>query len=274
MRIAQWYKNTLIFIPLIFSLNFFNIKLFLITLLGFFTLSLMSSSYYIINDLNDYKKDKFHPEKSKRPIASGRIPRPVAAIISLILFIDSILLAFYLSKGFLVAVIILFISAQLYIFYLRDVAFFDIISISINFIIRTLAGVPLINAPAPNTLVLSAFFLSIFLVSGKRISESYIKDLDKYRPSLDKQHKDTLTLMATASVTSTILFFAIYSLETNPLLLVTLPISFYLVLLYFNNVYHNPEKIRNPEKFILDKKIIASLLVWGAILLFSLYFPL
>lgn len=274
MRISQWYKNTLIFIPLIFSLNFFNPLLFLKTLLGFLSLSLISSSYYIINDLKDYKKDKFHSEKSQRPIASGRIPKPIAFLISIILFIDSLLLAYALSTGFLVAAIILFISSQIYIFYLRDIAFFDIISISINFIIRTLAGVPLIKAPAPNTLVLSAFFLSIFLVSGKRISESYLKNLEKYRPSLDKQHKDTLTLMATASVTSTILFFAIYSLETNPFLLITLPISFYLVLLYFNNVYHNPEKIRNPEKFILDPKIIISLAVWGIILLFSLYFPL
>jgi 4-hydroxybenzoate polyprenyltransferase len=273
MRISQWYKNVLIFIPLIFSLNFFNFRLFILTLLGFISLSLMSSSYYIINDLKDYKKDKFHPEKGKRPIASGRISRSVAFFLFLVLFLDSLFLAYLLSTGFLIAVIILFISSQLYIFYFRDIAFFDIILISLNFIIRTLAGVPLVNAPAPTPLVLSAFFLSIFLVSGKRISESYIKDLKKYRPSLEKQHKDTLTLMATASVTSTILFFAIYSLESNPLLLITLPISFYLVLLYFNSVYHDPEKIRNPEKFILDKKILLSLFAWAAILLVSLYFP-
>jgi len=272
LRVEQWYKNTLIFIPLLFSFNFFNLELFLLTLAGFFSLSLMSSSYYIINDLKDIQKDKHHPEKKHRPIASGKIPSLAAFLIFLLLFINSIIIALFLSPGFLISVLSLFILTQFYIFYFREIAFFDIIIISLNFIIRTISGVFIINSLVPYPLILCAFFLSIFLVSGKRISETYIKELKNYRPSLNKQHKDTLTLMATVSVASTIIFFAFYSFNiSKPFLLITLPISFYLILLYFNNVYHNPEKIRNPEKFILDKKVILSLLVWVLLLIIGLY---
>jgi 4-hydroxybenzoate polyprenyltransferase len=275
LRVGQWYKNVVVFIPLIFSLNLFSAKLFIINLLGFFALSFMSSSYYIINDLKDIEKDKNHPEKYKRPIASGRIPKSMAILVSIFLFINSLALAFYLSPGFFVFVLLLFLSSQLYNLFLREVAFFDIIIISVNFIIRAVSGIFLLNIQLSYWLILCAFFISIFLVSGKRISETSIKKLKDYRKSLSKEHKETLNLMATISVASVIIFFSIYSILTSQiLLLITLPVSFYLILVYFHNVYHHPEKIRNPEKFIFDKKIIISLIFWFILLVIALYFSL
>jgi len=272
IRVSQWYKNLLIFVPLIFSFKLFDLNLLIITFLAFISLSLMSSSYYIINDLKDVEKDKNHPEKRKRPLASGRIPKFLAILFFLFLFFNSLSLAFLLSKIFLGFIILLFLFSQLYTFYLRDVAFFDIISISLKFVIRILSGYFLIQTSVEYPLVLSAFFLSVFMVSGKRISETYIQNPEKYRPSLNKQHRDTLRLMATVAVASTIILFTIYTLEiSKPPLLLTLPISFYIILLYFNGVFHNPEKIRNPEEFIFEKKIILSLIVWLLILIFSLY---
>jgi 4-hydroxybenzoate polyprenyltransferase len=273
LRVGQWYKNVVVFIPLVFSFNLFSVNLFIINLLGFFALCFMSSSYYIINDLKDIKKDKNHPEKYKRPIASGRISKSVAILVSLLLFIDSLALAFFLSPGFFLFVLLLFLSSQLYNFFLREVAFFDIIIISANFIIRAVSGIFLLNIQVSYLLILCAFFISIFLVSGKRISEISIEKLEDYRKSLQKEHKETLNLMATISVASVIIFFSIYSIMSSQLLLlITLPISFYMILLYFNSVYHHPEKIRNPEKFIFDRKIIISLIFWFILLVITLYF--
>ena len=273
LRVGQWYKNVVIFIPLIFSLNLFSVKLFVINLLGFFALSFMSSSYYIINDLKDIEKDKHHPEKYKRPIVSGKIPKSVAKLISLLLFVNALVLGFYLSKTFFIFVLLLFLSSQLYNFFLREIAFFDIISISMNFIIRTVSAIFLLSIPVSPWIILCAFFISIFLVSGKRIAETNIEGLKDYRKSLRKEHKQTLNLMATISVSSVIIFFSIYSIMSSQLLLlITLPVSFYMILLYFNSVYHHPEKIRNPEKFIFDKKIIISLIFWFILLIIALYF--
>lgn len=271
IRISQWYKNILIFIPLIFSLNFFNSQLLFITFLGFLALCLISSSYYIINDLKDIEKDKFHPEKNNRPLPSGKISKKSAVLICISLFISSLILSYFLSKAFFISVIILFLSSQLYTFWLRNIAFFDIMVISFNFIIRTVSGVFLLDIPISHWLILSAFFLSIFLVSGKRISEINLENLSKYRPSLNKRHKKFLTLMAIISIALVIIFFSLYAINFKPYILLTLPVSFYMVWVYFNNVYHYPEKIRNPEKFIFDKKILISLLIWGILLILSLY---
>jgi len=273
LRVTQWYKNVVVFIPLIFSLHLFSVKLFVINLLGFFVLSFISSSYYIINDLKDIEKDKHHPEKYKRPIVSGKIPKSVAVLLSLLLFVNALGLALYLSLEFFMFVLLLFLSSQLYNFVLREIAFFDIIIISINFIIRTVSGIFLLKIPVSPWLILCAFFISIFLVSGKRISETNIKGLGNYRKSLLKEHKHTLNLMATISVAAVIIFFSAYSiLSLNPMLLITLPISFYLILLYFDNVFNRPEQIRNPERFIFDKKVIISLIFWFILLIIGLYF--
>ncbi|VVB82623.1 Digeranylgeranylglyceryl phosphate synthase [uncultured archaeon] len=273
LRVGQWYKNLMVFVPLIFSLKYITINLFILNLLGFFALCFISSSYYIINDVKDVEKDRHHPEKNKRPIVSGRISKGTAILISVLLFVDSLTLSWFLSPIFFLFVLGLFLSSQLYNFFLREVAFFDIIIISTNFIIRTVSAIFLLNIQLSYWIILCAFFLSIFLVSGKRIAETEIKELQDYRKSLLKEHKQTLNLMATISVAAVIIFFSIYSILTSQiLLLISLPISFYLILLYFNGVYHHPEKIRNPEKFIFDKKIIISLILWFILVVSALYF--
>src|SRR3989338_7555049 len=99
-RVSQWYKNLLIFIPITFSFNLLNFDFLIKTIFGFISLCLISSSYYIINDLKDVKKDKFHPEKKNRPIASGAVKIHEAGIFSLILFIISISLSINLSVYF------------------------------------------------------------------------------------------------------------------------------------------------------------------------------
>ncbi|HLP47825.1 MAG TPA: UbiA family prenyltransferase, partial [Candidatus Kapabacteria bacterium] len=73
MRVKQWVKNIFIFAPMIFSLRFFHVDYIKKSLLAFFLFSLVAGSIYIFNDCFDKKKDKFHPDKRKRPIASGKL---------------------------------------------------------------------------------------------------------------------------------------------------------------------------------------------------------
>ena len=137
LRVEQWYKNVVIFIPIIFSFNLFNPGLFFLTILGLVSLCFISSSYYIINDIVDLEKDKNHPEKKNRPLASGRINIFLGLFISLVFLNLSLVLAYFLSPFFLLAVLSLFVVSNFYNFYIRNIAFLDIIFISVNFVIRT-----------------------------------------------------------------------------------------------------------------------------------------
>ena len=82
MRIEHWLKNVLIFIPLVFG-GIFTRDSMIYTLIAFFSFSLVSSAVYIINDLKDLEKDRTHPVKCKRPIASGKISTGQGLFLSL-----------------------------------------------------------------------------------------------------------------------------------------------------------------------------------------------
>lgn len=273
LRIKQWYKNTVIFIPLIFSFNLFSSTLFLRILLGFISLCLMSSSYYIINDILDRKKDKYHPEKSKRPIASGKISKIEAIIISFSLFLISSSLAYLLSIYFFYSVLALFLLSQLYNFYVREIAFLDIILISINFVVRAVSGVFIIKVNISYWVILLTFFISVFLVSGKRELELKLKNIDKYRSCFDNSDDNTLNSLSSISIAVTIVFFSIYSiLYERQGLLISLPIAIYVMVSYMHAKKVDPEKVRNPENFIFDKKILFSILLWLIVVVIVLYY--
>src|SRR5574341_1018926 len=78
MRPRQWPKNGFVFVPLLFDRKLGDLNFFLATIAGFVLLCLMSSAVYIINDLADIDADRAHPTKRNRPLASGRLAKPVA----------------------------------------------------------------------------------------------------------------------------------------------------------------------------------------------------
>ncbi len=273
LRVKQWYKNTIIFISIIFSFNLFNLELLALTFLGFISLCFVSSSYYIINDILDVKKDKNHPEKKHRPIASGKIKKSHAITVSIFLFIASVFLSYFLSFYFLLMILLLFVLSQIYSFYLRDIIFLDIILISLNFVIRAISGVFIIKASISPWVVLCTFFISLFLVSEKRSVEISLNKSKNYRPHFEKSDKRILEFLAILSITCVFVFFSIYSILFDRIMLLwSIPIALYIVLLFLHDSYKYPEKVRNPEDFVFDKKVLFSILLWLLVVLITLYY--
>lgn len=272
LRVEQWYKNVVIFISIIFSFSLFNGELIFLTFVGFISLCLASSSNYIINDIIDAKKDRYHPEKKKRPLASGRVNILAALFTVLILLNISFLISYIISLNFLFSIIALFILSQAYTFYLKNIAILDIIVISINFIIRAVSGTFIIQYPISPWVILSTFFISLFLVGGKRSVEISFNNSKKYRLSLKGMNKQTLEYISITSIVCVIVFFSIYSiLNQNPFLLLSLPAALFIIFHYFNDYRESPEKIRNPEKFIFDKKVLLAIIIWAIILVATFY---
>lgn len=277
LRVEQWYKNTVVFVPLIFSLNLFNKELLLLSILGFISICFISSSYYIINDIKDIKKDKLHPEKKKRPLAAGKIDKLTALLISLIMLIASLLIAIFLPFYFLAATLFLFILSLVYTFLIRDIAFMDLIVISINFVTRAIAGTFAIGYANEISywIILCTFFIALFLVSVKRCAEISLINIKEYRPHFSVSDKEALEFVAVFSVTALFVFFSIYSiLHEKPALLLSLPFALYITFMFFHDLHKNPINVRNPEKFIFQKKIFLSLILWFLIIVMALYFSI
>lgn len=137
LRIEQWYKNLIIFLPLFFTTTSYTPIQYII---GFFGFCFVSSITYIINDWVDRKKDALHPTKKFRPLASGAILPKTATIITIILALLVTLSAIYLGTFFGIIVGTYFVVTNAYSFGLKNIPLLDILIIAGNFVLRMMAG--------------------------------------------------------------------------------------------------------------------------------------
>ena len=271
-RINQWYKNLVIFIAIFFLEEIFIADKLFMVFLGFISLCLISSVSYIINDIVDRKKDRLNNEKKISPIADARINIFVALLFSLLLFLMSIKIANYLGFNFLICVIVLFFMMMLYTFYLKNEVFMDIIGIAINFVLRAVSGSLILGATISPWLVIGTFFLSLFLSTGKRISESNHFS-EEFRPTLKYYTPKVTQPLITASTTILILSFSFYSfLSKHQQIILVLPIFVYVVLRYVYLIESGSIIARKPEQIYKDKKFFIGLILSLLITLALVYF--
>ncbi|MCS6923172.1 MAG: decaprenyl-phosphate phosphoribosyltransferase [Fimbriimonadales bacterium] len=274
MRPHQWIKNLLVFAALLFTAQFTNLSLLWQTVLGFFALCFTASSIYLVNDILDRERDRRHPKKQHRPIASGRLSVPVAwlgAAASLSLGLG---LAFWLRLPFGVIVLAYALQSTLYTFYLKHIPLLDVGVIALGFLLRAASGAVLIEAYISPWLIICTFFLALFLGFAKRRHELIAlgEDAINHRSALGDYSATMLEHLLTICLGLALQSYAIYVIlsetaKAHPHLWYTLPVVTYGLLRYFY-VVHRYDAGGSPEKLILsDKHIALSVLVWGLIVL-------
>ena len=253
-RPNQWYKNLVIFIAIFFLEEIFVFDKLYVVFLGFVSLSFISSVSYIINDIVDRKKDLLNNEKKIRPIAAGRIKILPALFFSLFLFLVAILIGSYISFYFVISILGLFFMMMLYTFYLKKEVFMDIIGIAVNFVLRAVSGSIILGAAISPWLVIGTFFLSLFLSTGKRISESN-NFSEEFRPTLKYYTPRVTQPLITASATILILSFSFYSfLSNHQQIIFVLPFFVYVVLRYVYLIESGSVIARRPEFMYKDRQ--------------------
>lgn len=274
MRPHQWIKNLLVFAALLFTAQFTNFTLLWQTIVGFFALCFTASSIYLVNDILDRERDRHHPQKQRRPIASGRLPVPVAwvgAVASLALGLG---LAFWLRVPFGVIVSVYALQSVLYTFFLKHIPLLDVGVIALGFLLRAVSGAVLIDAFISPWLIICTFFLALFLGFAKRRHElvSLGEDAASHRSALGDYSANMLEHLLTICMGLALQSYAIYVIlsetaKAHPNLWYTLPVVTYGLLRYFF-VVHRYDAGGSPEKLILsDKHIALSVAVWGLIVI-------
>lgn len=167
MRIGQWIKNLLVFIPMILA-HSFSAGAFGECLLAFFSFSLCSSSIYIINDLCDLDADRRHPQKKLRPFASGAIRLQDAPPIFLFCLAGSALLALFLPPLFLFVLFLYFCLSLAYSLFLKKLLFMDVIVLAVLYTLRLVAGGTCLGHELSNWLTGFAGFFFLGLALFKR----------------------------------------------------------------------------------------------------------
>jgi 4-hydroxybenzoate polyprenyltransferase len=171
LRCYQWVKNALIFLPILAAHQFGEWPLLSQAAIAFLSFSMAASAGYIFNDLLDLDADRRHPEKKRRPLASGDLPIRTALIASAALLIGSALLALLLSLQFLVLTVSYLAASSLYSYRLKKFPLVDVFVLSGLYMIRIFAGQLATGIPVSEWLLGFSLFLFLGLAMVKRYSE-------------------------------------------------------------------------------------------------------
>lgn len=183
IRINQWYKNTIIFAPLLFSNQTHPLPILVIGFLGFACISSMS---YIVNDWMDREKDRLHPIKKERPLASGKISGKQAILVSFMLAGIVALAMSQLGLFYSSILACYFVLTNLYSFGLKNIPLLDILMIATNFALRMMAGIT--DFPEISGLAYFGFLLGAIVIFLTHKRSDDIKSLGekaiKHKPVL------------------------------------------------------------------------------------------
>jgi 4-hydroxybenzoate polyprenyltransferase/phosphoserine phosphatase len=175
IRVYQWVKNLLLFVPVTFAHKLLDIGYIINPIIGTIAFCLTASSVYIINDLLDLQADRVHPEKKNRPLAKGEISLNASVIGAFFLLLSGIIFSFLLPSAFILYLFLYFILTSCYTFYCKLIPIVDIIILSFLYCLRILAGGAAAEVPVSPWLLACSLFVFYSLASAKRYAELFKK---------------------------------------------------------------------------------------------------
>lgn len=281
IRIKHWLKNGLVFLPLFFSINLFDIEAILICLLAFIIFSFTSSIVYVINDMNDVEKDKKHPIKKNRPLAAGTISLDQAKIVIgvLLIILIGLITVIYLNtyNVWVILIPIIYIAINiLYSKWFKNIPIIDVVILVSGFVLRVIYGGVVIECYISKYLYLMIIFGSFYLGFGKRRNE-IIKNGEKSRKVLELYNKDFLDKNMYVALALAIVSYTLWCVDDytvlrvgNDCLFWTIPLLIVIFQLYSLNIEGNSHG--DPIEVVLGNKfLLATILIYILIMVVLLY---
>ena len=296
-RPRHWIKNLIVLFPVIFALRMGDWNAWRLALLAMAAFCLVSSAAYIVNDIEDRTKDRLHPRKRNRPLASGAIGVPAAAAEAAVLFLLALAVAFRvgltaspsgpgqaqpptplesrLIPWALPAIILAYFLLQVsYTFLLKRKMLVDVICIALGFVLRAVAGAVAIRVEVSPWLFVCTFTLCLFMGFCKRYSEVVTladpAEAREHRPTLVGYTPELLTHLITLSAAIAVMSFLLYATSQRTVahlgsdyLIYTIPVVIYAVcrfaMLSMNGNYADPTDL-----FLRDWPFQVTVAIWLA----------
>jgi len=264
LRPRQWTKNLLLFAALIFAKELFVPHSVLLALLAFAAFCLASSSVYVVNDLLDVERDRLHPEKRNRPIASGAVSRRNALLLAATLTVGALAVSFRIGWEFGAAVTLYICLTHFYSLTGKNVVILDVLLVAFGFVIRAIAGALAIDVPISDWFILCTAFVALFLAVTKRKSElvSLEGDVAGIRPVLAQYTETSLNTFIAVTMAATLICYGLYVLDFqraagdhSRLLMLTFPVVVFGVFRY-HHLAETESSGDKPEEVLLSDRAI------------------
>lgn len=273
MRPKQWYKNLVIFVGIVFSFNLLSLNLWIDALTAFAIFCGLSGSIYVLNDIIDIEKDKKHPKKRARPIASGKLNPRHALVFAIIIIALALFVSSLINVWFLVSAIAFFLLILIYSVFLKQIIIVDIMIISTGFVVRAIAGCFAIGVFVSPWLIICAFLLALFLAIGKRRHELVLlgREASNHRKILNGYSTQMLDQMINITTSALIMSYSLYTFFTGKIfIMLTIPFAFYGLFRYIYLV-HKENFGGEPEMLFKDKGMLLSVILWVILVIIVLY---
>lgn len=281
IRLKQWVKNLLIFVPLITAHKVFQLNAVVNSLIAFFAFSLMASGVYLINDLMDIESDRHHSEKKHRPFASGQLSILAGIAGVPILGMASFFLSLWLPGEFLLVLFIYFVTTIGYSFYFKKIVLVDVICLASLYTLRIFSGSMATGIVISQWLFAFSLFFFVSLAFVKRYSELYAlrrqnKEISKGRGYLAGD-LEQLATMGSANGYIAVLVFALYINSAEVKNIYSFPAVLWficpLLLYWISRIWfkaHRGEVQEDPIVFAIRDKItyVVGMLI-AAIIIFA-----
>ena len=280
LRPEQWTKNLVLFAALAFSKHLFEAGPLVRALVAFAIFCGLSGAVYLLNDVADRDRDRMHPLKRLRPVASGALsPRTAVGLAALIGF-GCLALSFGLGVPFAACAVLYLGLNLLYSFSLKEVVILDVLAISMGFVLRAVAGAVAIGVQISDWLLICTILLALFLTLSKRRHEltSLSDSATGHRPTLQEYSPYLLDQMIAVVTASCVTAYAFYTtaqetrdkFQTDRLAW-TLPFVLYGIFRYLYLV-HRKEQGGSPTDVLLtDRPLLIDVFLWAVTVVLIIY---
>jgi 4-hydroxybenzoate polyprenyltransferase len=279
MRPRQWIKNVLIFAAVVFDRKIGFPPALLSTIAGVGLFSLIASAIYLINDISDLEADRNHPTKKNRPIASGKLPIPIARFTAILLLSVALPLAYLLAPEFALICLGYFILNISYSMWLKHIPLIDVLVLASFYVLRVAAGVTIIHVERFSPwLYIATTFLALFLGIGKRRAEllngQKSNNTRRVLSSYTLTYLDQLIMIV---LTITIVTYSLYTffapnLPENQITMLTIPFVIYGVFRYLFLIQVEGRGEAPEEIILTDRPFQVNLILWTIAILLIFYF--
>jgi len=171
LRVHQWIKNLLLFVPMLTAFSFFDLRKLVSMVVAFFAFSFAASATYMVNDLWDLENDRGHPRKRHRPFASGRLPILDGLVVAIVALALAFALALSVSKAFFLMLVLYLIVTSAYSWFLKERILVDVLVLALLYTLRIIAGSLAVGISTSAWLLAFSVFIFLSLALVKRCAE-------------------------------------------------------------------------------------------------------
>lgn len=280
LRPGQWTKNLFVFAALVFAERLNDPPAVINAAVAFIIFCALSATVYLVNDVLDRERDRRHPLKAHRPIASGALSPPFALTCAALLALAAMIAASTLGWAFfeISAAYVVLLSA--YSAFLKHVVILDVLTIAAGFTLRATAGAAAIGVPISHWLLVCTTLLALFIALSKRRHELTLltATATDHRPILGDYTPYLLDQMISVVTASTLIAYAFYTMSPETiekfgtdLLTLTIPFPLYGIFRYLYLVHRHDQGGSPAELVVNDRPLLVCVALWALSVIAIIY---